>query len=100
MHHTTKHNEICVTMCAIWFAQNRMVYEGTNQSVGEIVCFIHSYCVELVSVIPMNNGLVSSIQVQWSPPPIRVVKINVDVGFRLNQKKVAIGVVIILAPIC
>ncbi|KAG8478637.1 hypothetical protein CXB51_028481 [Gossypium anomalum] len=76
MHHVTKHNEICVTMWAIWFARNRM-------SVGEIVSFIRSYCVEFVFVIHTNNGVVSDIQVQWSPPPAR-----------LNQKKAAAGVVI------
>ncbi|MBA0576566.1 hypothetical protein Golob_025388 [Gossypium lobatum] len=57
MHHTTKQNEICVTLRAIWFAWNHMVHKGTNQSVG-------------------------------------VVKINVDAGFRLNQKTTAVGVVI------
>ncbi|KAG4176000.1 hypothetical protein ERO13_A11G223375v2 [Gossypium hirsutum] len=94
MHHITKHNEICVTMWAIWFARNHMVHEGTNQSVGEIVGFIRSYCVKLVSVIHTNNGVVSNIQVRWSLPPAGVVKINVDAGFRLNQKKAATGVVI------
>ncbi|PPD97595.1 hypothetical protein GOBAR_DD05379 [Gossypium barbadense] len=94
IHHTTKHNEICVTMWAIWFARNRMVHEGTNQSVREIVSFICNYCVELVSMIHTNNGVVSDVQVRWSLPPAGVVKINVDAGFRLNQKKAAAGVVI------
>ncbi|MBA0683993.1 hypothetical protein Goari_025611 [Gossypium aridum] len=73
---------------------NRMVHEGTNQCVGEIVSFIRSYCVKLVFVIPTNNCVVSGIQVQWSLPPIELVKINVDARFRLNQKTVAAGVVI------
>ncbi|XP_016755365.1 uncharacterized protein [Gossypium hirsutum] len=94
MHHTTKHNEICVTLWAIWFARNHMVHEGTNQSVGEIVSFIRSYCVKLVSVIPTNKGVVFGFQVRWSLPPTGVVKINVDAGFRLNQKTVAARVVI------
>lgn len=74
MHHTTKHNEIRVTLWAIWFARNRMVHEGTNQTMGEIISFIRSYCVKLVSVIPTNNGVVSSIQVWWSPPPVGWLK--------------------------
>ncbi|MBA0756787.1 hypothetical protein Gogos_005467 [Gossypium gossypioides] len=80
-------------MSVIWFARNCIVHEGTNQSMGEIVSFIHNYYVELVFVIPMNN-VVSGIQVQWSPPLTGVVKINVDARFRLNQKKAAVGVVI------
>ncbi|KAK5840649.1 hypothetical protein PVK06_009552 [Gossypium arboreum] len=94
MYHITKHCEICVTLWAIWFARNRAVHEGTNQSVGEIVSFICSYCVKLVFVIPTNNGVVSGFQVLWSQPPIKVVKINVDTGFRFNQKRVVAGVVI------
>ncbi|TYH53639.1 hypothetical protein ES332_D09G113600v1 [Gossypium tomentosum] len=94
MHHTTKRNEICLTLWAIWFARNRMVHEGTNQRMGEIVSFIRSYCVKLVSVIPTNNCIVSGIQVRWSLPPIGVVKINIDARFRLNQKTAAAGVVV------
>ncbi|MBA0787805.1 hypothetical protein Gotri_027532 [Gossypium trilobum] len=45
-------------------------------------------------MIHTNNGVVSDIQVRWSLPPAGVVKINVDAGFRLNQKKATAGVVI------
>ncbi|MBA0681635.1 hypothetical protein Goari_023422 [Gossypium aridum] len=49
---------------------------------------------KLVFVIPTNNGVVFGFQVRWFRPPTRVVKINVDAGFRLNQKTAATGVVI------
>ncbi|KAK5770840.1 hypothetical protein PVK06_046996 [Gossypium arboreum] len=75
-------------MWAIWFARNRMVHEGTNQSV------IPSYYMDLVSLIPTDSGIASTIEAQWSPLPIGLVKINVDAGFRLNQKKVVVEVVI------
>ncbi|KAG8473366.1 hypothetical protein CXB51_035474 [Gossypium anomalum] len=88
MHHTIKHNEVCVTMWVIWFARNHMVYEGTNQSV------IPSYCIDLVSLIPTDSGVASTIQARWSLPPIGLVKINVDARFILNQKKVVAEVVI------
>ncbi|MBA0815809.1 hypothetical protein Gohar_000541, partial [Gossypium harknessii] len=43
---------------------------------------------------PYGICVASNIQARWSSPPAGLVKINVDAGFKLNQKKDAAGVVI------
>ncbi|PPD99625.1 hypothetical protein GOBAR_DD03337 [Gossypium barbadense] len=45
-------------------------------------------------VVSAQMNLLSGFQVRWFRPPAGVVKINVDAGFRLNQKTAATGVVI------
>lgn len=94
MHQKVKQTKILITMWALWFARNRRVHEGAYQRVGDIVNFIHSYCVEWASMPPIENGLTASAQVKRASPPIGMVKVNVDVGFHPNQRQASSGIVI------
>ncbi|PPR82615.1 hypothetical protein GOBAR_AA38098 [Gossypium barbadense] len=60
-----KHAEISTTLRALWFARNRLVHEASSNSIA-----------------------------RWYPPPWDFVKVNVDTGFQLGQKKASSGVVI------
>ncbi|MBA0680075.1 hypothetical protein Goari_011800 [Gossypium aridum] len=89
-----KRLEIAITIWALWYTRNKLVHEGTNQGVGELVVFIRSYCTELTT---LTSGALCSNQstsVKWSLPPSNVVKVNVDVGFVFAQRKACSGVII------
>ncbi|MBA0709338.1 hypothetical protein Golax_024376 [Gossypium laxum] len=89
-----KRSEIAITIWALWYTSNKLVHEGTNHGVGELVVFIRSYCTELAT---LTSGALCSNQstsVKWPLPPSNVVKVNVDVGFVFAQRKACSGVII------
>ncbi|KAH1073515.1 hypothetical protein J1N35_025843 [Gossypium stocksii] len=88
-----KHAEISTTLWALWFARNRLVLEGTNQDVGELVVFVRSYCAQLTVLAGGVLQASSNATARWYPPPRDFVKVNVDAGFQLGQKKASSGVV-------
>ncbi|MBA0611015.1 hypothetical protein Godav_011736, partial [Gossypium davidsonii] len=64
-----KRSEIAITIWALWYTRNKLVHEGTNQGVGELIVFIRSYCTELATLTS-------------------------DVGFVFAQRKACSGVII------
>ncbi|MBA0721499.1 hypothetical protein Golax_009037, partial [Gossypium laxum] len=88
-----KHIEINTTLWAFWFARNRLVHEGTNQGVRELVVFVRSYY-QLTALASRALRASSNAIVRWYPPPRDFIKVNVDAGFQLGQKKTSSVVVI------
>ncbi|MBA0549362.1 hypothetical protein Golob_020398, partial [Gossypium lobatum] len=85
-YNTTKHLEIAITLWTLWYANNKLVHEGTHQGVGELVAFICGYCAELAALTTVSLRSNSSALVKWSLPPLNMVKVNADAnGFPFNS---------------
>ncbi|MBA0786429.1 hypothetical protein Gotri_026017 [Gossypium trilobum] len=87
----------CAFAKDVWVAleyTTQLVDESTNQGVGELVVFIRSYRAELAALASGAFQLTPYVTVKWSPPQSEFVKINVDAGFHLAQKKASSGVIL------
>lgn len=85
-HFVNKRTEIAVVLWASWYARNKLLHEGTNQRVRDLVALVRGYCKEI-------EALAESIyrspppQIVSPLPPTSLVKINVDASFSLAQRK-------------
>ncbi|KAK5775802.1 hypothetical protein PVK06_043744 [Gossypium arboreum] len=59
-----------------------------------LVVFVRSYCAQLTVLAGGVLQASSNSIARWYPPPWDFVKVNVDTGFQLGQKKASSGVVI------
>lgn len=69
------------------------MHEDTKQGVGELVVFIRGYCAELAILATSALRSIPSTIVHWSLSPVNVVKVNVDDGCILAQRKVCLEVI-------
>ncbi|MBA0566773.1 hypothetical protein Golob_011558, partial [Gossypium lobatum] len=87
----------CVFLRDVWVALEYTtpmhVHEGTNQGVRELVVFVRSYY-QLTALAGGALRASSNAIVRWYPPPRDFIKVNVDAGFQLGQKKTSSVVVI------
>lgn len=89
-----KHTEIGITIWALWYARNKLIHEGKNQGIGDLTTFIHGYCSDFLQHSGHQSQLPSQSLSIWTPPPTGIIKINVDVGFQLPQKRACSGVIL------
>ncbi|MBA0829777.1 hypothetical protein Goarm_014359, partial [Gossypium armourianum] len=75
-HSVNKRTEIAVVLKAIWYARNKLLHEGTNQRVEDLVAFVRGYYAEI-------KALAKSIY-RSPPPQIRRTWTNYGVCSRLT----------------
>ncbi|MBA0704950.1 hypothetical protein Golax_017171, partial [Gossypium laxum] len=84
-YNTTKHLEIAITLWTLWYANNKLVHEGTHQGVGQLVAFICGYCAELAALTTVSLRSNSSALVKWSLPHSNMVKFVGRSGNRVTH---------------
>lgn len=70
-----------VTLCALWGARRKVMYEGIFQTPFAINDFIHSYIGELKALQVSDASGIRAPQRRpshWIAPPARLVKLNAD----------------------
>ncbi|GMI87603.1 hypothetical protein like AT4G29090 [Hibiscus trionum] len=86
--------EIITTIYALWFARNKLVFEGIITRVEEIITYVKGYCLDLQLTQSSLSPGSTQVTVRWRPPIAPAVKINVDASFYLATNSANMGIVI------
>ncbi|GMI70524.1 hypothetical protein HRI_000721700 [Hibiscus trionum] len=89
-----KAQEIIITLYAIWHARNKFVFEGFETRVEEVITYIRSYCLDLMTLKMRLLSVRNPLPVRWSPPSPEMVKVNVDACFHEASKLACVGLLI------
>ncbi|MBA0635428.1 hypothetical protein Godav_025546 [Gossypium davidsonii] len=85
---------ITITIWALWLSRNKLVYEGSRQTVNELSSFVLG-CVKELEMIEKTYPKASQDQlVRWTPLKTRWAKANFDEGFCSDLHKSSTKVVI------
>ncbi|MBA0844664.1 hypothetical protein Goarm_022890, partial [Gossypium armourianum] len=91
---THQRSLITITIWALWLSRNKLVYEGSRQTVNELSPFVLG-CVKELEMIEKTYPKASQDQlVRWTPPKTRWAKANFDEGFCSDLHKSSTKVVI------
>lgn len=74
---------IAISIWALWFRRNKLIYERINFSLQDILDFIRGYQQELVQC-QEKLGVIYSPPLEkcWYPPGLGVIKVNFDTSFQ------------------
>ncbi|MBA0638534.1 hypothetical protein Godav_025025 [Gossypium davidsonii] len=85
---------IVISIWSLWFHRNKLVHEGANFSMQEMLGFIrgyvHNICLNFMSLCSSPRPLIKEI---WRPPDPGVIKLNFDASF-LKEEKLAVTAVL------
>ncbi|GMI86859.1 hypothetical protein HRI_002355200 [Hibiscus trionum] len=78
---------------AIWSSRNKVIHEGSSQSVSTIVAFAKSYILELDGLKPCAPIVPKVRNSIWNPPNEGIIKVNFDSSFSTSDSKSVSGVI-------
>ncbi|KAH1032566.1 hypothetical protein J1N35_044740 [Gossypium stocksii] len=83
---------LTISLWALWFKRNKLVNEGLNFKMHELMGFIKNYAQDCCS----NKNVVSFLTVpkiiSWYPPTDRATKLNFDASFLCNTNEAIVAV--------
>lgn len=85
-----KHDEIAVTIWALWYARNKLVHEKCRRQVDEVVTFIKGFGAQYRGLQTHLQHPKPRAMIKWSPPSICWVKVNTDASFS-STKQIAVS---------
>lgn len=89
-----KQNMLAVALWALWYARNRVIYEGVVQSSSELAGFVLGYMAKLETVLRDCVSVSSNLISKWFLPSHDIVKANFDSAFNIQTKSACYGVII------
>lgn len=85
---------ITISLWALWYKRNKLVNEGLNFRIRELMGFILSYAQDFSSSKVIVSPLEVPMNVLWQPPTVRNIKLNFDASFMSNTN---VSIVAVLA---
>ncbi|KAK8562148.1 hypothetical protein V6N12_049197 [Hibiscus sabdariffa] len=89
-----KHDEVLITILALWFSRNKRLHKGIIQTKEKIITFIKAYCLEFSILSASIQRFPSVPLVHWEPPTEDFVKVNFDASFNLSSSETCYGVLV------
>ncbi|KAK5794999.1 hypothetical protein PVK06_036253 [Gossypium arboreum] len=78
---------IAISIWALWYRRNKLIYEGVKFSLQELLGFIRGYGHEIyLSQENLRVFYRSPETERWNPPEIGFIKINFDATFKVDSR--------------
>ncbi|KAH1120609.1 hypothetical protein J1N35_003769 [Gossypium stocksii] len=89
-----KRQLLIISLWALWYRRNKLVYEGIVYSKQELIGFIRGYYQEVTwSHEHLQPFPMSMKQSLWRPPVGETIKLNFDVSF-LRESRISIAAIL------
>lgn len=89
---TRNRNLLAITICAVWFAKNRVIHKGLKQRSQDVTGFILRYIQEIEGLSKENTGDWILNLTIWRPPHQELIKINFDSSFNMHTMQSCSGI--------
>ncbi|PPD90553.1 hypothetical protein GOBAR_DD12521 [Gossypium barbadense] len=83
---------LAIALWAVWLARNRLVHDGVQKTVNELVGFIFSYLREIEEISHIRVITVPTLQQIWRPPDPSFIKINSDSSYNSKTHSAISGI--------
>lgn len=79
---------------AMWYRRNKLIHQGKNSSLHDLVCFVKGYLQELQLVQANMNPSRPMVKELWRPPDMGSLKLNFDATFHLQTNSSTDAVIV------
>ncbi|KAG4166482.1 hypothetical protein ERO13_A13G134766v2 [Gossypium hirsutum] len=84
---------VTLSVWSIWFARNKLIHEGTSQTLSDLVVFVLGYLAKIEALEIVGYPRCSSTQIHWRPLDLDFITVNFDSSFNLQEKTSISGII-------